>query len=920
MEWTTDQRTSTYRQYKEDTETIAGWLAHQSRKCGYQPPEAPPAVPDKPPSSRLKGKARKQARNAAVKPTTTQMQSKPKYSVNVADFNRMAQAIADFTPKVTIPTALDNLFSRAIDARNRFTEWYRQSSHGEEGSNRRHAHFTGVLNSAWEVLRPFQSTRPSRVKKQPADILKPEPVANLTNRFSKLEVEQPHEDLDTATLSTAQDEDDYKLPGVTPATIIKNEEDIEEDFLFAIFTFMQELAEVRAYVGKVWECYRQGTLELIVCSLLTNTAIQLVRRAEHELDLLVRRPKKYPASRYPSGSFPDIFVYANHEYELKMVGTELDDFLKPSKEYHIVDHHHGVLCLSEIFGALKHYLYEVKVRGGKNFVPMTSRRWLNTPETFDRVRDMVACFQGITRTIGDSFARDEFTSGIELMIDSNTIPIWVAFAMRVLLDIQDELKATPERAVQEVQRHARRRLAAFRCIDFNRDPFAAAEGNEWLAKTLGDYERDVLGDHFRHMLSRVAFTDGAGQPIRQADMDPIRARLVFPIFMTEPNYFLRINPVKCGMLKYGMYLQAHNYGTKIEDDWRGVTATIHLYIACRSIFPDDPVWPDMEYFLKFQDLDNLFVGGLPGSMVEAYKKASLAMGQSLVSYARGASARGGRPSSPRDLNWEKGRRVTNPCLLDDVYASWMCGGTDMTDDMISNLVNVIYGPKSRMVAARDPRASKSTLKSEDARPKVDYSKISILGKLGAEITCETYNLYFDWISFMETCQSIWEQIHLVIKLETEWGRPTSFLLQGPLLQILEVAAKWERMAEAKKLDATSVLRERATGLVRSWEIIQMFNRRPLQVPSGNGGSVRTGEKIWGGDNEIFNVVSRATDESKYPTLPPNLVQDIYKNWPKQDIDSSATIRKNLAEGPGVGWEFARQEPQDTDGPADATGA
>lgn len=47
-----------YKQYKDDTEFVAGWLAEESLKCGYvlatlgdQPPKGP---------GRLKGKARKQ--------------------------------------------------------------------------------------------------------------------------------------------------------------------------------------------------------------------------------------------------------------------------------------------------------------------------------------------------------------------------------------------------------------------------------------------------------------------------------------------------------------------------------------------------------------------------------------------------------------------------------------------------------------------------------------------------------------------------------------------------------------------------------------------------------------------------------------------------------------------------------------------
>lgn len=175
------------------------------------------------------------------------------------------------------------------------------------------------------------------------------------------------------------------------------------------------------------------------------------------------------------------------------------------------------------------------------------------------------------------------------------------------------------------------------------------EGNQWLATTLGGYEQDVLGDYYRKTLENLSYEDRSGNLISEAEMS---TRL--PHHMVEPDYFLRINPVKCGLLKYGIYLHPrsrpsqvasednrrrdhqrspidiyrdrnqrlkfkdsqktkrtktslissdlHVYATKIENYWHGITSTMHLYVACRSTFPDDPAWPNMEYFLEHQDL------------------------------------------------------------------------------------------------------------------------------------------------------------------------------------------------------------------------------------------------------------------------------------------------------------------------------
>lgn len=52
-----------YRQYKEDTEFVAGWLAAESPQCGYELATVGTQAHQKG-TGRLKGKARKQVRHA----------------------------------------------------------------------------------------------------------------------------------------------------------------------------------------------------------------------------------------------------------------------------------------------------------------------------------------------------------------------------------------------------------------------------------------------------------------------------------------------------------------------------------------------------------------------------------------------------------------------------------------------------------------------------------------------------------------------------------------------------------------------------------------------------------------------------------------------------------------------------------------
>ncbi|KAF1940620.1 hypothetical protein EJ02DRAFT_423835 [Clathrospora elynae] len=102
---------SNYRQYKKDTEYIAGWLAETAQKTGYNRSGDPvlprPPPPPQQPATGVKEKSRKEARNppaACTKgkagievrtpPAASTNDSAATYRINVGDFIPMAEAMA----------------------------------------------------------------------------------------------------------------------------------------------------------------------------------------------------------------------------------------------------------------------------------------------------------------------------------------------------------------------------------------------------------------------------------------------------------------------------------------------------------------------------------------------------------------------------------------------------------------------------------------------------------------------------------------------------------------------------------------------------------------------------------------------------------------------------------------------------------
>jgi hypothetical protein len=81
---------STYRNYKKDTEYIAGWLACTSKQCVYTRADPEPEPQQQAP--RKRGKARKTTKQAP------KVDAKVQYAIQIAEFVKMAQPIVSFKP------------------------------------------------------------------------------------------------------------------------------------------------------------------------------------------------------------------------------------------------------------------------------------------------------------------------------------------------------------------------------------------------------------------------------------------------------------------------------------------------------------------------------------------------------------------------------------------------------------------------------------------------------------------------------------------------------------------------------------------------------------------------------------------------------------------------------------------------------
>src|SRR5271154_1163992 len=322
---------STYKQYKTDTDKITTWLAETAKKCGYQSPFSDPKAPDesvpdqrgKPP--KLKGRARKLARDAAAAEKKTPASSAAdaneiakgtKYTVPVREFELMAEHIAKSQDtSLKIPRGFINLMKRCIKTRRGTSDWFQENvpvtADKELDSTDRHLHFADVLQRTLQTLLPVEELRKGdgTTGKQSTDLSGAEPAkGDLANAFSLLEVDEAEdEDFDplTALVPTESGEKKASAPQKV-RYVVDTEDDDGEEWFFALHCFFFDMHELRILISVLWSIYKTGQIDLAAVAVTTNTAYDLMRRAEDDFNTEMRIPKDY-AGKFPDGDVVELY-------------------------------------------------------------------------------------------------------------------------------------------------------------------------------------------------------------------------------------------------------------------------------------------------------------------------------------------------------------------------------------------------------------------------------------------------------------------------------------------------------------------------------------------------------------------------------------------------------------------------------------
>ncbi|KAG6035632.1 hypothetical protein E4U41_005999 [Claviceps citrina] len=604
---------STYQQYKEDTNSIAAWLASTAKAAGFSvnvlsPESSGASIPAS--SRRLKGKARvkakKQAARLPAKPSAAPTQST--YIIGIKDFITLAEYIA--SKAVAVPRELGKTIQRVINARSGFGS--RLENHGQvvpELSAARHTHFVGVLEKVRQVLSPLMPTETSDETTSQ--------TSELSNRFANLVVFEPSSEFLNAP--------DFERPKQTqddPSRYESEPMDSLEEAFFALTALVNDMNQVKSQVRWIWSNYNNGMFDLAAAAIATNTAIDLVRNMTedvnpllelhgglgqmleqfHVMQCLLKGWSRDELVLSTKDSFNDNFNYEAYDVA---EGTYLAAYRMLESFVAILQPEEIPLYKEGMFGYFDPNSDRSKKTGRQKFV---DDRALIMPYLSELMT--------VLRGFDDWLVKDEFIRGMEELDKTKQVPFYAVFAAQIFLDISYELGPDIERPFNTMMVHMN-----FMDNDL-KEHFqfhAKMKIDNWPASNDA-----LLRELHRH--------------IHWIQSDPVRAiqtrmrrRIGAPVPDIESHRLFRMSPVISGLVLYHFRGRYHDAGIALANAWGSIQYCQHLSNAVQLLVPGAVKWPDMDVVYTNLGPDSFFVGNeRPKTLADCFLKFSLQMGTSVA--------------------------------------------------------------------------------------------------------------------------------------------------------------------------------------------------------------------------------------------------------------------------------------------------
>ncbi|KAK2058793.1 hypothetical protein LY76DRAFT_592953 [Colletotrichum caudatum] len=690
------QLSGIYRQYKQDTDSVARWLASTAKACGYPAPFSGLGS-QTPKSGRLKGKERIKARAGAKEGPSSAEKKKPKHIIAIKDFLPLANFIAGRrNPAVSVPDVFLTTIDRVIRLRS---EYSGNLSHGgvlsDPKSDEQHGYFVGVLLAVREALRPGMASAatslatdaPENTCNDSLNDSSNDSSKGFVNRFAALSVDEPSDAFLEAFRNTP-----HERPAARDEDLVSYEAEPQtslEDVLFAYMALNNDLHRIRHRIERIWSHHRNGRLDLASAAVATNTAISMARGLIEDVAPLLDT-QEGGAWTIINGFY--LMTCLEKGYTLREacnvpgIGNNLDyNTYEVANECYIV----AFRTLLSFTKVLKPGCIPLIKEGifGKydptsDLASMTGREKFLEDESLlmEFFTELIAVIRSVPDyPVEDGFLREmrRFDKGRPPVVSFSLV-----FAAQVFLDINHTMRAATRQSFQAlVDEVTIMSNSLERHLEFHEN----LKVEHWPASN------DRVLKKLRHLMKSMG-------------EDPVHTAKVRAWAQTghpappkmEPHLILIYCPVLSGLYLFRLRLEMYEIGIAIANAWGSVTYAAHLYNALLMNGLLAGPWPDMEVMLTTLGYSNIWVGNeRPKTVGDCHQKFCLQMGVSAVSFTKNrrrnttvasrAGPRGIKEGAPvssmfktqicsgADVEW-------TPELLDDIVARSTYEQESMTDD------------------------------------------------------------------------------------------------------------------------------------------------------------------------------------------------------------------------------------------------
>ncbi|XWW97816.1 hypothetical protein V2A60_005803 [Cordyceps javanica] len=556
---------SIYQQYKADTDIVAEWLTVTARKHGYCETNSSSASNTALTGGRLKGKARKQAKGQTTAAITPVTEPRNTHIVKTKDYEPMAVYIAGCSG-IDIPRYFASALNRVISVRKNFAE--RLASYGvntSTESEKGHSYFVEVLEKVRQALQPLLAgVSVSNVRVAPAAAIK-KPEGLFKNIFGSLEVYQTTTKFENAP-------DVVPPPSLMQTKYISEHENSTIDLIFAVTALLDDYAQLRAEIHKLWSDHAAGRLDLAAVSAATNTSFELAQSMEDHVEPLLLKAGGTHA-------FVDIYFRSL----CRALGVDPMAKEEPGDPYNIEAYDVANTCFintlilvssfaannsADADGAFfqdyngKFGWYDETLGGSAQ---TNRQKW---KQDMTAVLELMPDLSFLVSRLGRLSAVDELTRGLAYVMNGHrkTTPLWLAFALQVYLDI-------------------------LHTFGQNCDGLDAGSSRNEVVRAAGLWDDDPIW---------------AGRKLA------VEVGLL-PSVRSPPFKFLRRNPMYCGLLIQNMRATVQNAGVPYAAAPGALVGVVQLYHALHheGLLAEDCVWEDLRTLWTLQGDASFFVGDCP---------------------------------------------------------------------------------------------------------------------------------------------------------------------------------------------------------------------------------------------------------------------------------------------------------------------